>query len=416
MKFRKSMLTVALTSSFAFTAHAGEVEVLHWWTSGGEAAAVSVLKSMVEKEGHTWKDFAVAGGGGENTMTVLRARAVSGNPPSSAQIKGLEIHEWADLGFLSSLNDVAEAEGWKDVLPEMVSNIMQFDGEFVAVPVNVHRVNWMWANPAAFEKAGVELPTSLDELWAAADKLKAAGIIPIAHGGQAWQDATTFESIALSLGGPEFFVKAFVEHDPAALQSDTMIEAFEQFRKVRDYLDPGFPGREWNIATSMVIRGDAAMQFMGDWAKGEFSAANMQPGTDYLCLPFPGTDDMFTFNIDSLAMFKQRSAENVAAQHTMARLVLSPEFQETFNMNKGSIPVRLDQDMSGFDACAQASMDTFKSTSASGEGLVPSMAHGMSTTSAVQGAIYDVTTTFFNSSMTAQEATRQLASAIRAAQ
>lgn len=416
MNFRKSMLTVALTSSVAFTAQAGEVEVLHWWTSGGEAAAVSVLKSMVEKEGHTWKDFAVAGGGGENTMTVLRARAVSGNPPSSAQIKGLEIHEWADLGFLSSLNDVAEAEGWKDVLPEMVSNIMQFDGEFVAVPVNVHRVNWMWANPAAFEKAGVELPTSLDELWAAADKLKAAGIIPIAHGGQAWQDATTFESIALSLGGPEFFVKAFVEHDPAALQSDTMIEAFEQFRKVRDYLDPGFPGREWNIATSMVIRGDAAMQFMGDWAKGEFSAANMQPGTDYLCLPFPGTDDMFTFNIDSLAMFKQRSAENVAAQNTMARLVLSPEFQETFNMNKGSIPVRLDQDMSGFDACAQASMDTFKSTSASGEGLVPSMAHGMSTTSAVQGAIYDVTTTFFNSSMTAQEATRQLASAIRAAQ
>lgn len=416
MNFRKSMLTVALTSSVAFTAQAGEVEVLHWWTSGGEAAAVSVLKSMVEKEGHTWKDFAVAGGGGENTMTVLRARAVSGNPPSSAQIKGLEIHEWADLGFLSSLNDVAEAEGWKDVLPEMVSNIMQFDGEFVAVPVNVHRVNWMWANPAAFEKAGVELPTSLDELWAAADKLKAAGIIPIAHGGQAWQDATTFESIALSLGGPEFFVKAFVEHDSAALQSDTMIEAFEQFRKVRDYLDPGFPGREWNIATSMVIRGDAAMQFMGDWAKGEFSAANMQPGTDYLCLPFPGTDDMFTFNIDSLAMFKQRSAENVAAQNTMARLVLSPEFQETFNMNKGSIPVRLDQDMSGFDACAQASMDTFKSTSASGEGLVPSMAHGMSTTSAVQGAIYDVTTTFFNSSMTAQEATRQLASAIRAAQ
>ncbi|GAB2591451.1 ABC transporter substrate-binding protein [Nitrincola alkalisediminis] len=416
MNFRKSMLTVALTSSVAFTAQAGEVEVLHWWTSGGEAAAVSVLKSMVEKEGHTWKDFAVAGGGGENTMTVLRARAVSGNPPSSAQIKGLEIHEWADLGFLSSLNTVAESEGWKDVLPEMVSNIMQFDGEFVAVPVNVHRVNWMWANPAAFEKAGVELPTSLDELWAAADKLKAAGIIPIAHGGQAWQDATTFESIALSLGGPEFFVKAFVEHDPAALQSDTMIEAFEQFRKVREYLDPGFPGREWNIATSMVIRGDAAMQFMGDWAKGEFSAANMQPGTDYLCLPFPGTENMFTFNIDSLAMFKQRSAENVEAQNTMARLVLSPEFQETFNMNKGSIPVRLDQDMSGFDACAQASMDTFKSTSASGEGLVPSMAHGMSTTSAVQGAIYDVTTTFFNSSMTAQEATRQLASAIRAAQ
>ncbi|WLD58307.1 ABC transporter substrate-binding protein [Salinispirillum sp. LH 10-3-1] len=413
---KKTVIAAALAGSMATSAVAGEVEVLHWWTSGGEARAISVLKEMVESEGHTWKDFAVAGGGGENAMTVLRARAVSGNPPASAQIKGLEIQEWGDLGFLATLDNVARAEGWDNVLPPVVSDVMKHEGSYVAVPVNVHRVNWMWVNPSALQRAGASVPTTMAELWETAEKLKAAGITPIAHGGQAWQDATTFESIALSVGGPEFFERAFVEHDQAALTGPDMLKTFEEFRKVRNYIDAGSPGRDWNIATAMVIRGEAGMQFMGDWAKGEFSAANMSPGSDYLCVPFPGTDGTFTFNIDSLAMFSQRNTANVEAQQTMARLVLSPEFQETFNLNKGSIPVRLDQNMAPFDECAVSAMNTFQETSQSGSGLVPSMAHGMSTTSAVSGAIFDVVTTYFNSNMSAQDGVRQLANAVRAAQ
>lgn len=415
--FKKSLMAIAMSGALAATSvQAGEVEVLHWWTSGGEARAISVLKDMVEDAGHTWKDFAVAGGGGENAYTVLRSRAVSGNPPAAAQIKGLEIQEWGDLGFLASLEDVAQSNNWDDVLPPEVAEVMKHRGEYVAAPVNVHRVNWMWANPAVFDSAGVAIPTTLDELWAAAEALQAAGVTPIAHGGQPWQDATTFESIVLAVGGPEFFHQVFVEHDQAALSGATMVEAFREFRKVRNYIDRGAPGRDWNVATSMVIRGEAAMQFMGDWAKGEFSAANLSPGTDYICAPFPGTAESFTFNIDSLAMFKQRTAANSQAQLTMASLVLSPEFQEVFNLNKGSIPVRTDLDMSNFDSCALEAMDTFKSTAASGEGLVPSMAHGMSTTSTVQGAIYDTVTDFFNSNMSAEDGATRLARAVRAAQ
>lgn len=415
--FKKTLMAIAMSGTLVATSvQAGEVEVLHWWTSGGEARSIAVLKQMVEDAGHTWKDFAVAGGGGENAYTVLRSRAVSGNPPASAQIKGLEIQEWGDLGFLASLGQVAERNNWDDVLPAVVSDVMKHRGEYVAAPVNVHRVNWMWANPAVFENAGVSIPTSLEELWTAADQLQAAGVTPIAHGGQPWQDATTFESIVLAVGGADFFNDVFVEHNASALESDTMVQAFREFRKVKDYIDRGAPGRDWNVATSMVIRGEAAMQFMGDWAKGEFTAANMQPGADYICMPFPGTQGEFTFNIDSLAMFKQRTAANSEAQLKMAELVLSPEFQETFNLNKGSIPARTDMDMSNFDSCALASMDTFKATASSGQGLVPSMAHGMSTTSTVQGAIYDTVTDFFNSNMSAEDATTRLARAIRAAQ
>ena len=417
MNVKKTLISAAVASTLATGAQAGTVEVLHWWTSGGEAAAVSELRDMVEAEGHTWEDFSVAGGGGENAMTVLRARAVSGNPPASAQIKGLEIQEWGDLGFLTSLQDVATAEGWDDVLPQEVSSVMKYNGDYVAVPVNVHRVNWMWINPGVFADAGVEVPTTLDELWEAADALQAAGITPIAHGGQAWQDATVFESLFLATAGPDQFNAAFVDHDQDALTSDAMVEAFEHLGKMRDYIDSGAPGRDWNVATSMVIQGEAGMQFMGDWAKGEFTAANMTAGEDYICAPFPGTADSFTHNVDSLAMFEQRNSDNREAQATMARLVLTPEFQEIFNQYKGSIPVRLDHDMSTFDECAQASMETFMSTSEAGQGLVPSMAHGMSTTSSVQGAIFDVVTNYFNSSsLSAEEATERLASAVRATQ
>ena len=414
--FKKTLLAIALGGTFAATTHAGEVEVLHWWTSGGEAKSIAVLKEMVTDAGHSWKDFAVAGGGGENAYTVLRSRAVSGNAPASAQIKGLEIQEWGDLGFLADLSSVAKANNWDGILPNVVSDVMKHDGKYVAAPVNVHRVNWMWANKAVLDANGIKPPKNLNELWAASEKLKAKGITPIAHGGQPWQDATTFESIVLSVGGAEFFDDVFVKLDQKQLASSTMKESFEQFKKVKSYIDKGAPGRDWNVATSMVIKGEAAFQFMGDWAKGEFSAANKMPGTDYYCLAFPGTDGEFTFNIDSLAMFEQRTEANKVAQMKMAELILSPKFQDVFNMNKGSIPVRLDQDMSGFDSCAQASMETFKATSKAGKGLVPSMAHGMSATSAVQGAINDVVTEFFNSDMSSDEAVMKLSRAVRAAQ
>lgn len=414
MNIKKTLLTLSLLSATQF-ATAGEVEVLHWWTSGGEAKSVSALKDMLEEQGHTWKDFAVAGGSGTSAMTVLKTRAVSGNPPAAAQIKGHDIQEWGGLGFLASLDDVATANKWDSLVPPMVADIMKFDGEYVAVPVNVHRVNWLWANKAVFEKAGVEVPATMDEFFMVGDKLKEAGYIPLAHGGQAWQDATIFEAIALSVLGSEDYRKAFVDLDMDTLSGDKMVETFRLFKKMHNYIDKNSPGRDWNVATSMVINGEAAMQIMGDWAKGEFTAAGKMPGKDYVCVPAPGTAGHFTHNVDSFAFFQLSDPEQQKAQKALAATILTPEFQEVFNLNKGSIPVRLDADMSKFDSCAVDSMKDFKATAKSGD-LLPSMAHGMSTTSYAQGAIYDVVTNFFNDkNADPKEAAGKLAKAVKAA-
>jgi glucose/mannose transport system substrate-binding protein len=409
----RTVLAAAALTTLAGAAAAGEVEVLHWWTSGGEAKAASALKATLQGKGHTWKDFAVAGGGGDSAMTVLKSRVVSGNAPAAAQIKGPSLQEWAREGVLANIDDVAKAEKWDSLLPPVVANVMKYKGNYIAAPVNVHRVNWLWANPEAFKKAGAKVPTSWDEFFVAADKLKAAGIIPVAHGGQNWQDFTTFESVALGVGGNDCYKKALVQLDPGSLKSATMEKVLTTFKKVKDYTDKNAPGRDWNLATAMVIKGEAGMQLMGDWAKGEFVAAGKVPGKDFVCAAAPGTAKAFTFNVDSFAMFKLKNDANVKAQKDLAAAIMSTEFQEVFNLNKGSIPVRLNMDLAKFDDCAKLSSKDFVDTAKSG-GLVPSIAHGMAVPSAAAGAMQDVVSQFWNSDkMSAKDAMDKLAAAAK---
>jgi glucose/mannose transport system substrate-binding protein len=410
----KSLIVLAFVSIFTSNSFAGEVEVLHWWTSGGEAKSVGVLKDLLEKEGHSWKDMAVAGGAGENAMTVLKTRAMAGNAPTAAQVKGPAIQEWAEEGLLANLDTVAKKENWDALVPSVVTDVMKYKGNYVAVPVNVHKINWMWCNPAVFIKAGAKIPTTWAEFETAAKKIKAAGYLPVAFGGQSWQEATVFESIVVGQAGAEFYKKALVDTDSKALNSPEMIKALETFKMIKKYTDKNAPGRDWNMATAMVIKGEAAMQFMGDWAKGEFTAAGKNPGSDYVAMPVPESAGTYLFNIDSFIMFEVKDAGAKAAQNEMARLILGNTFQEVFNVNKGSIPVRAGVDTAKFDDIALRSMDEFASAAANGT-LLPSMAHGMAVYPAVQGAIYDVVTKFYNSDMTAKEAAAKLVSGVAAA-
>ena len=191
-----------------------------------------------------------------------------------------------------------------------------------------------------------------------------------------------------------------------------MVKAFDTFRMVRKYVDKDFSGRDWNLATQMVIQGKAGMQFMGDWAKGEFTAANKVPGKDYLCVDAPGTKGDFTFNIDSFVMFKQKSDAASQGQADLANAIMSPDFQEIFNLNKGSIPARLDVSMAKFDDCAKKSNADFIASSKAGS-LVPSIAHQMAVPAATTGAIQDVVTQFFNSNMSSKEAVEKIAEAAK---
>ena len=387
-----------------------QAEVLHWWTSGGEAKSVAVLQEDFAANGGTWTDMPVAGGGGDAAMTALRARVLSGNAPTAVQLKGPAIQEWYEEGVLADISAVAEANGWADVLPDSIANHMKCEGTWCAAPVNVHRIDWIWANADVLEANGIAMPTTWDEFNAAAEKLQAAGIIPLAHGGQAWQDATVFEAVALGILGPDDFKKAFVELDDQVLTSDKMVAVFDQMRTMRGYVDDNFSGRDWNLATAMVMNGEAAFQIMGDWAKGEFLAAGKKPGEDFLCQSTPG--DGFLYNVDSFAMFNVDGDDKKAGQDLLAELIVGKNFQKVFNLNKGSIPARVDVSLDEFDSCALTSSADMTASSEGGS-LLPSYAHGMALRGAQAGAITDVVTAHFNSDMSSADAVQQLSAAVK---
>ncbi len=393
--------------------HAAEnVEVLHWWTSGGEAAALDVLKKDLESKGITWTDMPVAGGGGTEAMTVLRARVTAGNAPTAVQMLGFDILDWAKEGALGNLDEVAAKEGWDKVIPTALQQFSKYDGHWIAAPVNVHSTNWMWINKAALDKAGGKEPTNWDELIALLDNFKEQGITPIAHGGQPWQDATIFDAVVLSLGN-DFYKKAFIDLDPETLGSDKMKEAFDRMTKLRTYVDDNFSGRDWNLASAMVIEGKAGVQFMGDWAKGEFIKAGKKPGTDFVCMRYPETQGSVTFNSDQFAMFKV-SEDKVPAQLTMASAIESPVFQSAFNVVKGSAPARTDVPDTDFDDCGKKAIKDLAEANANGT-LMGSMAHGHANPAAVKNAIYDVVTREFNGELTSEEAVEELKAAVEAA-
>jgi glucose/mannose transport system substrate-binding protein len=392
---------------------AENVEVLHWWTSGGEAAALDVLKKDLESKGISWTDMPVAGGGGTEAMTVLRARVTSGNAPTAVQMLGFDILDWAKEGSLGNLDEIAAKENWDKVVPTALQQFSKYDGHWIAAPVNVHSTNWMWINKAALDKAGGKEPQNWDELIVLLDNFKEQGITPVAHGGQPWQDATIFDAVVLSLGD-DFYKAAFIDLDPEALGGDKMKEAFTRLQKLRGYVDDNFSGRDWNLASAMVIENKAGLQFMGDWAKGEFVKAGKVPGKDFVCMRFPGTQGAVTFNSDQFAMFKV-AEDKVPAQLQMASAIENPTFQSAFNVVKGSAPARTDVPDTAFDDCGKKAIKDLADANASGR-LYGSMAHGHANPAAVKNAIYDVVTRAFNGELTPEDATKELPNAVAAAQ
>jgi len=392
------------------------VEVMHFWTSGGEAAALGTIRDEVVARGVAWQDAPVAGGGGDAAKTVLQTRIAAGDPPAAMLMLGQNIIDWANEGILGDVNTVAETEGWDNVLPQAVQDFNKINGNYVAAPTNVHRTDMIWASKAAFDQIGAAYPTTWEEFNALAPRFAEAGIIPIAHGGQAWQEAYMFEALVVGVGGPEFYRDALVDLNPDALSSETMEAVFAQMGEIRGMVDENFSGRDWNLATSMVINGEAAMQIMGDWAKGEFTNAGLIAGDDFACIPVPKTDaGGFVYLVNSLSFFAQPDPEQAQAQATLASAIMTPEVQVAFNQAKGAIPARTDVDLSAMDSCAQATAADFVATDMVGT-AVPTFAGTHATNASVSAAATDVITGFFNSDMTPEEAAVLLAEAVELAQ
>ena len=383
-------------------------EVIHWWTSGGESAAVRQVAQAYRNAGGVWIDTAIAGGDQSRAVTINRI--VGGNPPTAAQFNtSKQFLDVIEQDMLNNVDDVARKENWDKILPEPIIKVIKVDGHYYAVPLNIHMQTWIWYSKAAFKKAGIaKEPATMDELFAALDKLKAAGLVPLAHGGQSWQETILFSAILANMGGKDLYLKVMRDRDQRAIGSEPFKKVLATFKRLRGYVDAGSPGRNWNDATAMLINGKAGVQVMGDWVKGEFTAAKQVPEQHYGCIAGFGPASPYLIQGDVFVFPKTSNPKAVQAQKLLASVVVAPSTQLSFSQHKGSIPVRSDVDASKADACAQKGIaimkDRTRHVGVSEVYLTPDQ----------NGALQDVLTAYWNSAgMTVDQAQKRVASALR---
>lgn len=391
-----------------------KTNMLHQWAQGAEAAAIARLGEMFEAAGGTWEQTSIAGHT-SNTLAKLRSDVVAGNAPAAVQLKGPEIAEWDATGATADLDETAAAQGWDDVVAAELLSVMKPTGKWVAAPMNIHRVNWLYSSKKILDELGLAVPATWDEFNSACDKIVAAGKTCIAHGAADWADSTTFDDIVYGMD-IDLYRKAFQEADLDALRSEGMVKAFAQLRKMVGYMDDGIQGRSWEQSMAMTFDGKAAFFLMGDWTVASANLAGYKEGVDYYCGQAPvdwgGTG--FILNSDSVVFFKQNDTDYIEGQKLLAEIIMSPEFQVTFNVAKGSIPARTDVDLStgGFTQCQQQGLADLKTSVAEGT-LVRSMAHNMTVLQKFRGAMMEVITEFVSDdSITPEEAANQLADAV----
>lgn len=403
--------SISLIPAIAMAEDKGTVEGIHHWVSESEVNALKVITDKLASKGYTWQDSAVGGLSGANALQALRTRLAAGNPPATMQFLGYEGLDWAKEGVLRSLNELYTQNGWdKAIAPQLLAFVKTGD-DFISLPINMHRQNWVWANKAVFDKAGIAEPKSWDELIAAGEKLKEAGVVPLAIGDEPWQILEVFEAILVDVNGADFYKKAVIDLDESALSSDQMVDVFDKLRKVRGLVDDGFTGRDWAVATGMVASGKAAMQIMGDWAKGEFLAKGMKPGVDFLCFPTPAATPNYKFVIDAFGLFKIDDASITAGQDAWAQSIMDPEVQKNFNKIKGSIPARSDVSVDDFDACAQRSFADREAAVASGT-MLGGLTEGFAAPPQFSGVFSDVVGKFFVTDMSPKDAVQALVDGI----
>ena len=355
MKLRTALMaTACLVAAPAF---AEDLEVMHWWTSGGEAAGVAEFAKAFDATGNTWVDAAFAGPG-EQARAIMVSRITGGDPMGAFQFNhGRQAEDLIEAGLLRDITDIAEAEGWTDLVnPPTLLEGCTVDGRIYCAPVNIHSWQWLWLSHDAFEKAGVAVPTNWDEYVAAAPALREAGIQPLAVGQQSWQQTGLFNVLMSSLVPQEVFMQVYEEKNAEVAGGEEVARVFQAAADARS-MSEGSSIQSWNEATNMVITGTAGGQIMGDWAQGEFSVAEQKAGEDYSCLPGLGVTEVLGTGGDAFYFPVLEDEAKQAAQAELAATLLKPETQVAFNLKKGSLPVRGDIDLAAANDCMKKGLE-----------------------------------------------------------
>jgi glucose/mannose transport system substrate-binding protein len=378
--------------ALAQDAPSGQLEVFSWWTSGGEAAALQSLFDAYSAANPNVEiiNATVAGGGGSSARPVLQTRLAGGDPPDTWQVHpgGELLGQYVDPGYVVPVNDIYESEGWYDVVPQALIDMSSRDGDVYLVVVGVHRGNGFWYNKPLLEANGITIgeTLSVDEFFAAAETLSAAGVTPLCVGDSGiWASAQLFENTLLGVLGPEGYNGLW--DGTVSFADERVLEAMTIYGRMLDYQNDDHAALTWDQAVAKLMEGECAFNSMGDWAYGEFVNAGMVDNVDFGWVSHPGSDGGFMVVADGFVM--ANNAPNPDANAAWLRTLGSREAQEAFNPLKGSICARTDCDRESFGVYHNWSMDSFANAQ-----LVASVVHGTAAPADFQQAMNDAVTLF----------------------
>jgi glucose/mannose transport system substrate-binding protein len=406
------MVGASLALRMIPSAHAEPLNVLHWWTSDSERQAADRLVQQLASQGVAWHDDAIPGGGGGAAIKVLTGRVLAGEAPDVAQVIGRTLTDWAGLGLVLPLDDVARKGRWRQTMFPVVLQTVSRGGRIMAAPLGVHRINTLLYNHHVWAQLRLAPPRTWRDVEAAAKTMRAHRVTPLAWSDEPWQIATVFETLLLSEGGPELYAQLASTQGWAAWQDPRVVAALDRLRWLRDLDDEPTTEQPWTASARRLQSGAAGMLIMGDWARGELEAWGEQAGLDFDCVPVPQTAGMHLYSIDTLAMLAGRNAHRTEQEH-MAEILAQPATQMAYNQAKGSVPVRMDIDPSQLDACAR---DSWQTLANSASALLPSIAHRMAAVESTREAMGEVLHRFMKTrSVTPQQAQSQLLAIVRGA-
>ncbi|HUV06471.1 MAG TPA: ABC transporter substrate-binding protein [Spirochaetia bacterium] len=349
-----------------------KLEIMSWWTTGGEVLGLEAMFDVYKKLHPSVEivNAAVAGSRGSNARAVLVTRMQGGNPPDSFQVlagKAL-IETWVKPGMLEPVTFLFKENDWFKVFPKGMLDLVSYQGEVYAVPVNIHRTNVLWYSKPIFDKLKLKPPQSLDEFFSTAEIIKKAGITPLAFGtNKIWGAMHLLESVFVAAMGPDKYRGLFTGStkwdDPGT------VAALETYTRMLEYTNKDHPALTGADQAQYVVDGKCAMTIMGDWIAGYYNAKKYTPHVDFEWDVAPGTAGSYLMNSDTFVLPKGPIKRRAAIE--WLKVVGSRDGQDAFNPLKGSIPVRTDAKLDIYSEYHQGAIADFKKSE-----ILPSFAHG----------------------------------------
>lgn len=359
MHFINYLLITLALALFAITANVANaepktVEFVHFWISKGERASLDMIAEKFRKLGGDWSD--TTSQDYEYMKRDALMRMAVGFPPTAIWLGGEDVVSIAGMNIVRKLDDVAAEYQLSSQLYAFVMDKAKVNQNLIALPITIHNENWAWINIKVYRDLNLHVPNNWDDFLKQAPIFVKHGIMPLAISDQDWNVRLLFTTLIAGVAGPELYRCFYEKEDLSVLTEPKLQRALTILGQLRQYRPKTGMVRTWTDATQLIIDGKAAMQIMGDWAKGEFTAFGKQPGRDFACTPVPEADKSFIAALDLVAFPLVKGQDEQAGQRLLTEVLIDKDTQIDFANKKGSIPVLRNITPGMLDACAASSL------------------------------------------------------------